>query len=84
MDYYTLPWMTLYGATKANQARATGGHVHYNAWGPMLFSFFVAQIFLAKTREGSKGRKKAKNVRPRTSVDMDRYGQIGHRDIDQT
>ena len=64
--------MTLYGATKANRAKATGGHVHYNAWGPMLFSFFVAQIFLAKTREGSKGRKKAKNVRPRTSVDTDR------------
>ena len=41
--------MTLYGATKANRAKATGGHVHYNAWGPMLFfSFFVAQIFLAK------------------------------------
>jgi hypothetical protein len=37
-----------------------------------FFSFFVAQIFLAKTREGSKGRKKAKNVRPRTSVDTDR------------
>ena len=31
LDYYTLPWMTLYGATKANRAKATGGHVHYNA-----------------------------------------------------
>ena len=31
LDYYTLIWMTLYGATKANRAKATGGHVHYNA-----------------------------------------------------
>ena len=31
LDYYTLLWMTLYGATKANRAKATGGHVHYNA-----------------------------------------------------
>ena len=47
-----------------------------------FFSFFVAQIFLAKTREGSKGRKKAKNVRPRTSVDMDRLvREIQIRDI---
>ena len=31
LDYYTLLWMTLYGAAKANRAKATGGHVHYNA-----------------------------------------------------
>ena len=31
LDYHTLLWMTLYGATKANRAKATGGHVHYNA-----------------------------------------------------